>query len=128
MFEDWLKSRKASTTNPMGRAITTASVIGLHMVVAIFLGFGFGYFLDKFFNTAPWLAIVFLLLGIIAGFKNLISQGKRLLAFHDQMDEERRAEEIAANLKALQNEDTEKPGQAGSSLQQSDNGDAGKKS
>ena len=81
----------------MGRAVSTASVIGLHMVVAVFIGFGAGLFLDKFFNTAPWLTIIFLLVGIIAGFKNLISQAKRLMAIQDQMDKERQAEEFKAS-------------------------------
>ena len=109
MFEKWLKSRKINTASPMGRAITTASVIGLHMVVAVFIGLGFGYFLDRFFNTTPWMTIIFLLLGIIAGFKNMFSQGKSLMAYHEKMDEEQRAAELAATLESLKNK-TEKPG------------------
>ena len=85
----------------MGRAVSTASVIGLHMVVAVFIGFGAGLFLDKFFNTAPWLTIIFLLVGIIAGFKNLVSQGKRLMAIQEQMDKERQAEELKAGLERM---------------------------
>ena len=85
----------------MGRAVSTASVIGLHMVVAVFIGFGAGLFLDKIFNTAPWLTIIFLLVGIIAGFKNLVSEGKRLMAIQEQMDKERQAEELKANIELI---------------------------
>ena len=109
MFEDWLKSRKVNTASPMGRAATTSSVIGLHMVVAVFIGLGFGYLLDSFFNTTPWMTIIFLLLGIVAGFKNMFSQGKSLMAYHEKMDEERRAAELAATLESLKNK-MEKPG------------------
>ncbi|MBQ4133801.1 MAG: AtpZ/AtpI family protein [Desulfovibrionaceae bacterium] len=85
----------------MGRAVTTASVVGLHMVVAVFIGFGIGYFLDDFFGTTPWLTAVFLVTGIAAGFKNLIVQGKRLMAYQDKIDAERHAAEVEANLRFL---------------------------
>lgn len=117
VFEDWLKSRKVNTASPMGRAVTTASVIGLHMVVAVFIGFGIGYFLDKFFDTSPWLTIIFLFLGIIAGFKNMFAQGKMLMAYHEKMEEERRAEELAASMEKLKRE----PEEAGKS-ENSENG------
>ena len=109
MFEDWLKSRKVNTASPMGRAITTASVIGLHMVVAVFIGLGCGLFLDKFFDTTPWLSIIFLALGVVAGFKNMFAQAKKLMVYHDKMDEEQRAAELAVNLEILKRE-TEKGG------------------
>ena len=41
------------------------------MVAATFIGFGMGYFLDQWFDTKPWLTMVFLLLGIVAGFRNI---------------------------------------------------------
>ena len=97
MLDNWFKSRKTNLVSPMGRAVSTASVIGLHMVVAVFIGFGIGYFLDDFFGSRPWLTILFLGVGIVAGFKNLIVQGKKLMHFQDKMDEERRADEFAAN-------------------------------
>ena len=94
MLDDWFKSRKTNLVSPMGRAVSTASVIGLHMVVAVFIGFAIGYFLDDFLGTRPWLTIIFLAAGIVAGFKNLIVQGKKLIYFQDKMDEERRAAEF----------------------------------
>jgi ATP synthase protein I len=45
---------------------------GLVLVVATFIGLAIGYFLDKLFNTKPWLTIIFLLLGIISGFRDLL--------------------------------------------------------
>ena len=101
LVNKFIKSRKTSFNSPMGRAVSTASVIGLHMVVAVFIGLGAGLFLDKTFNTAPWLTIIFLLVGIIAGFKNMISQATRLMAIQEQMDKEQQAEELKASLELL---------------------------
>ena len=47
------------------------SIIGIQFPVAIALGYFFGRWLDGLFGTAPWLMIVFALLGIAAGFVNL---------------------------------------------------------
>jgi F0F1-type ATP synthase assembly protein I len=40
---------------------------GMVFPVSTAIGYGFGYFLDRLFGTT-WLTIVFLLLGIVAGF------------------------------------------------------------
>jgi len=56
------------------------STIGISLAASIFIGIGFGYFLDhKVFNgkTAPWLTFIFLGFGIAAGFKNLYMLTKR---------------------------------------------------
>ncbi len=47
------------------------SSLGLEMGAAIVIGLLIGLWLDRRFGTSPWLTIVFLLLGIAAGFKNL---------------------------------------------------------
>jgi ATP synthase protein I len=39
---------------------------------SIAVGLFFGYLLDKLFHTHPWLLLIFTLLGIAAGFYNLI--------------------------------------------------------
>ncbi len=48
-----------------------AWTVGLNLVFATFIGLAIGYFLDKLFNTSPWLTIIFLILGIVAGFREL---------------------------------------------------------
>lgn len=47
-----------------------AASLGLEIAVSVFLGAGVGYGLDHFFNTSPWLMVVGLVLGSIAGFWN----------------------------------------------------------
>ena len=48
------------------------STLGLTLVFATMIGLAIGIYLDKKFNTSPWLTIIFLLIGIAAGFKGLI--------------------------------------------------------
>jgi len=53
-------------------ALFELSSIGIFLVVATFIGGGIGYFLDtRVFDTFPWLSIVFLILGIVAGFRKI---------------------------------------------------------
>ncbi len=47
------------------------SSVGLSMVLAIFIGLAIGVFLDNRLNTHPWLTMIFLGLGIVAGFRNI---------------------------------------------------------
>lgn len=53
------------------------SSIGISMVLATFIGLYIGIWLDRFFLTKPWLTIIFLLLGIAAGFRNIYILVKR---------------------------------------------------
>ena len=48
-----------------------ASAIAWMFPIAIALGFGWGYGMDKLFDTWPWLTAIFTGLGIIAAFVNL---------------------------------------------------------
>jgi ATP synthase protein I len=48
-----------------------ASTVGIAMALSIALGAFIGYYLDKWFDTKPWLSLVFLGFGIAAAFKNL---------------------------------------------------------
>ncbi|MEK6528500.1 MAG: AtpZ/AtpI family protein, partial [Nitrospirota bacterium] len=45
----------------------TVSTVGINLVVSTFVGFAIGWGLDKLFGTS-FLKIIFLILGIIAGF------------------------------------------------------------
>jgi ATP synthase protein I len=52
------------------KLVGLASTLGLTIVIATFIGLAVGIWLDKVFDTSPWLTIIFLILGIIAGFRN----------------------------------------------------------
>ena len=49
---------------------TWLSSLGISMVVATFVGLYIGVYLDRAFSTDPWFTIIFLIIGIIAGFRN----------------------------------------------------------
>jgi ATP synthase protein I len=59
------------------RQIGDASFVGLNLVVSTVvggvMGYGLDYAMDRWFgiHTKPWLTFIFLIFGIIAGFREL---------------------------------------------------------
>ena len=70
-------------------ALSRAGAIGLHMVSGIVVGTLIGYFLDRWLGTFPWLTGVFMFFGIVAGFKNVYVDTKRLIASQEEEDQTR---------------------------------------
>jgi len=62
---------------PLFRELLEASTVGLNLVLSTFVGLAIGYGLDSLFNTSPWLTIIFLIIGIIAGFRELVRIAKK---------------------------------------------------
>ena len=62
---------------PFFKQLMQASTIGINLVLSTFVGLAIGYGLDSLFNTSPWLTIIFLILGIIAGFRELLRIANR---------------------------------------------------
>ncbi len=62
---------------PLFKQLLEASSVGIQLVLSTFVGFAIGYFLDKFFKTFPWLTIIFLFLGIFAGFYDLVRVARK---------------------------------------------------
>jgi len=60
------------------RQIASYSTLGLEMGLSVAVGAGIGYYLDKWLKTEPWLLIIFLVFGVIAGFRSLYRALKRL--------------------------------------------------
>jgi ATP synthase protein I len=50
-----------------------ASSIGIAMVLMIFGSLFLGNWLDRKFGTLPYFTIIFLIIGVVAGFKNIYS-------------------------------------------------------
>lgn len=67
-------------------SLLKASLIGIHLVAATFIGFGIGYFLDNWLDTSPWFKIVFLLFGVAAGFRNMFQEVKKIYSSYDKKD------------------------------------------
>jgi len=60
------------------RQFARYSAIGLEMGLSVAIGLAIGYYLDRYFHTKPWLTMIFLFLGIAAGFRSLASLAKEI--------------------------------------------------
>ncbi len=65
-------------TKVLIRQLGKLSLIGIELVVATFIGLAMGIYLDSKFGTSPWLTIIFLILGIAAGYRNIFREVKKL--------------------------------------------------
>lgn len=55
----------------IGHALALISQIGISMFVPILICLGIGVGLDNFFGTSPVLMIIFIILGVAAGFRSI---------------------------------------------------------
>lgn len=55
----------------------TYGSLGLEMGLCFAIGLGMGYYLDRYFKTAPILTLVFLVFGLVAGMKALYRTWKK---------------------------------------------------
>lgn len=53
------------------RQLVEASALGFMFPLAIGIGFLWGYWMDKWFHTWPWLSVIFTGFGVVAAFLNL---------------------------------------------------------
>ena len=61
--------------------LTHYSTVGLSLAFAIFIGLGIGVYLDRKFDTTPWCTLIFMGLGIAAGFRNVAMAIKKIRKF-----------------------------------------------
>ena len=54
------------------------SAMGLELGLSVIVGLIVGNFLDEQFGTEPWLLLLFLIFGLIAGFRSVIRLLKKL--------------------------------------------------
>jgi ATP synthase protein I len=59
------------------KLLATVSTMGISMALAIVIAIAIGYYLDKWFKTSPVFFLVFMVLGIVAGFRNIYVIMKR---------------------------------------------------
>lgn len=57
------------------------SSLGLSMALSVFIGLAIGIYLDRVFDVTPWLTLVFLVMGIIAGYRNIALAIKKIRKF-----------------------------------------------
>jgi len=61
----------AGAPRPNFRKLAELSSIGLLLPSSIIVGLVFGTFLDRWLGTAPWLLLVFTVLGVVSGLMSL---------------------------------------------------------
>lgn len=60
-----------SDRNAEGAGLSFAVRIGVELVAALIVGVGIGLLLDRWLGTAPWLLLLFFVLGASAGLLNV---------------------------------------------------------
>lgn len=65
----------AENNNEKGK-LASYSTVGMMFPASIISGFAVGYFCDRYFDTSPWLLIIFTMYGIAGGFYNLYKVSK----------------------------------------------------
>ena len=68
------------------RMLGVLSTVGLVLVFATVIGLYCGIKIDQWLGTSPWFTAIFLLLGLIGGFRNLFIYAKRSQETFDKDD------------------------------------------
>ena len=72
------------------RELGKYSALGLEMALSVVIGVGIGYYLDKWFGTAPWMMILWIGFGFAAGVRSLYRAAVRSGKDLEKDEEERR--------------------------------------
>ena len=57
---------------------TSYMMVGVQFALAVIIGLAIGYYLDESFNTFPWLTLFWLIIGFLAGLKNVYRELKKV--------------------------------------------------
>ena len=67
-----------SDSEKKGSFMGSAFKLGTELVAAVAVGTIIGFILDNWFDTKPWLIIIFFFLGAVAGLINVIRTANRM--------------------------------------------------
>ena len=73
-----LKKQVQSNSEKRGSFMGNAFKLGTELVAAVAVGTIIGFILDTWFDTKPWLIIIFFFLGAAAGMLNVIRTANRM--------------------------------------------------
>ena len=73
-----LKKSKAKNSSSNAASLGKALKISTELVAAVVVGSTIGFILDNWFDTKPWLTIVFFFMGVTAGILNVIKSAKKM--------------------------------------------------
>ena len=73
-----IKKQVQSDSEKKGTFMGSAFKLGTELVSAVVVGTIIGFILDSWFDTKPWLIIIFFFLGAVAGILNVIRTANRM--------------------------------------------------
>ena len=73
-----LKKQVLTESEQRGSFMGSAFKLGTELVAAVAVGTIIGFILDNWFDTKPWLIIIFFFLGAAAGMLNVIRTASRM--------------------------------------------------
>jgi ATP synthase protein I len=73
-----IKNQVQSENEKRGSFMGNAFKLGTELVAAVAVGTIIGFILDSWFDTKPWLIIIFFFLGAAAGMLNVIRTANRM--------------------------------------------------
>ena len=73
-----IKKKVQSDNVKKGSLMGSAFKLGTELVAAVAVGTIIGFILDNWFDTKPWLIIIFFFLGAAAGMLNVIRAANRM--------------------------------------------------
>ena len=73
-----IKNQVQSDIEKKGSFMGSAFKLGTELVAAVAVGTIIGFILDNWFDTKPWLIIIFFFLGAAAGMLNVIRTASRM--------------------------------------------------
>ena len=73
-----IKEKVQSDSEKRGSFMGNAFKLGTELVAAVVVGTIIGFILDNWFDTKPWLIIIFFFIGSAAGMLNVIRTAKRM--------------------------------------------------
>ena len=73
------RPKRSTPMRETARSIGALSTVGLSFVLAIVLGAFFGYWLDKWLGTSPWLFLLFFVFGFIGGVLNVYRTANKFI-------------------------------------------------
>ena len=73
-----IKKEIQSDSEKRGSFMGSAFKLGTELVASVAVGTIIGFILDSWFDTKPWLIIIFFFLGAAAGMSNVIKTANRM--------------------------------------------------
>lgn len=73
-------------TRQLFKSLGFLGSVGTNLVAASIVGLAMGYYLDRWLDTGHWMTLIFLGLGIVAGFRNVYRMTSREIRRQQEED------------------------------------------